>query len=208
MSWPTGSRRLWLGLAAAGAVAIGAGVAVASIPDNGVIHACAKSNGDVRLVDQSGTCKNNESEVDWNVAGPPGPAGPTGPAGPAGPAGPKGDTGDTGAVGPMGPQGATGAQGPAGPAGGLGALTTITTNPVQVPPHIANPAVSATATCPQGMQAVSGGFFISSVDPANPPMAVISWRPQPNQWQVYFYNPSNSNITVDAQAIAYCAPTS
>jgi hypothetical protein len=86
--------------------------------------------------------------------------------------------------------------------------TAIVTQPVSVAPHVANPAVSATATCPPGDIAVSGGYFISSVDPANPPTAVISWRPTINQWQVYFYNPSNANITVDAQAIAYCAPGS
>jgi hypothetical protein len=79
---------------------------------------------------------------------------------------------------------------------------------VDVPPHVASPAVSATATCPTGDIAVSGGFFISNLDPANPPGALISWRPQPNQWQVYFYNPSNNNITIEAQAIAYCAPAS
>jgi hypothetical protein len=57
------------------------------------------------------------------------------------------------------------------------------------------------------MIAVSGGYFIANVDPANPPGAVISWRPSLNQWQVFFYNPSNNNISVYAQAIAYCAPS-
>ena len=84
--------------------------------------------------------------------------------------------------------------------------TQIVTQPVNVPPHVVSPAVSATATCPSGMMAVSGGFFIANLDPNAPPGALISWRPQVNQWQVFFYNPGT--ITVSAQAIAYCAPTS
>jgi len=34
---------------------------------------------------------------------------------------------------------------------------------------------------------------------------LISWRPSIDRWQVFFYNPSNAGITIDAQAIAYCA---
>ena len=56
------------------------------------------------------------------------------------------------------------------------------------------------------MMAVSGGFFIANLDPNAPPGALISWRPQLNQWQVFFYNPGSVNVS--AQAIAYCAPTS
>jgi hypothetical protein len=58
------------------------------------IYACVNtSSGEIKLVAQNATCKNNETLVVWNVVGPqgligpPGPPGPTGPAGPAGPAG-------------------------------------------------------------------------------------------------------------------------
>jgi hypothetical protein len=166
-------------------------------------------------------------------AGPPGPTGPQGPAGPkgdagaVGPAGPqgpqgvkgdkgdtgpqgpqgaKGDTGPQGPPGPQGPKGDTGAQGPPGPAGSLD-TTQVVTQPVDVPPHVVSPAVSATAVCPSGMIAVSGGFFIINLDPNAPPGALISWRPQQDRWQVFFYNPS-STLTIQAQAIAYCAPSS
>jgi hypothetical protein len=76
-----------------------------------------------------------------------------------------------------------------------------------VPPHVANPAVSAEAVCPSGMIAVAGGYFIADLDPNAPPAALISWRPQQDRWQVFFYNPSAS-ITIQAQAIAYCASSS
>src|SRR4029077_2316834 len=75
----------------------------------GVLEACVNpGNGDMRLVDSSTDCHNNETRVTWNITGPIGPAGPAGPAGPTGPAG---------ATGPAGPTGATGATGPAGPPG-------------------------------------------------------------------------------------------
>jgi hypothetical protein len=78
------------------------------------------------------------------------------------------------------------------------------TQPVSVPPKVASPAVSATAVCPPGFVAVSGGFFIINLDPNAPPTALISWRPSLDKWQVFFYNPS-ATITIQAQAIAYCA---
>ena len=81
----------------------------------GVLEACVNpGNGDMRLVDSSTACHNNETRVTWNIEGPAGPAGPTGPAGPMGPAG---ATGPEGPAGPTGATGATGATGPAGPPG-------------------------------------------------------------------------------------------
>lgn len=82
----------------------------ASSPD--VLEACVNpGNGNLRLVDSSTPCHNNESRVSWSITGPAGPPGPTGPTGPTGPAG------STGPAGPTGATGATGATGPAGPAG-------------------------------------------------------------------------------------------
>ena len=55
------------------------------------IFACVNnSSGEIKLVAQSATCKNNETLVVWNVVGPQGPIGPVGPQGPAGPIGPAG----------------------------------------------------------------------------------------------------------------------
>lgn len=93
-------------------VALG-GYAFASIPSaNGVVHACYKSNGQLRLTDSA--CANNETPIEWSVQGPIGPVGPVGPIGPVGPQGP------TGPIGPQGVQGVQGAQGPAGPEGAAG----------------------------------------------------------------------------------------
>src|SRR5690349_21414776 len=69
--------------------------------NSGELEACINpGNGDMRLVDSTTVCHNNETRVSWNIEGPAGPPGPTGPAGPAGPAGPTGATGATGATGP------------------------------------------------------------------------------------------------------------
>jgi hypothetical protein len=91
----------------AGAVAVGGGLAYATIPNGAVIHGCyARSGGAVRVIDGDVTsCKPSETSLDWNAQGP---AGQQGPAGPSGPAGPRGPQGDTGPVGQSGPQGASG----------------------------------------------------------------------------------------------------
>src|SRR5882672_6455215 len=86
------------------------------------IYACVNnSSGEIKLVAQNATCKNNETLVVWNVVGPQGPIGPAGPAGPAGPVGPVGPQGPQGPAGPTGPQGLTGLTGPQGPTGLTGA---------------------------------------------------------------------------------------
>ena len=102
--------------------------------------------------------------------------------------------------------GPTGASGATGPAGSLD-TTQIVSQPVDVPPHVVSPAVHQDAICPTGMIAVSGGYFISNLDPNAPPGALISWRPSQDRWQVFFYNPSTT-VTVSAQTIAYCASSS
>jgi hypothetical protein len=57
----------------------------AAIPDpSGAIHACYRSNGNLRLVDKSG-CTGAETALTWNQTGPHGPAGAAGPAGTPGP---------------------------------------------------------------------------------------------------------------------------
>src|SRR5918992_4806707 len=65
------------------------GIAFAAIPDSsGVIHGCyGKSNGQLRVVNAAGDCKNNETAINWNQRGPQGPVGPRGHTGPQGPPG-------------------------------------------------------------------------------------------------------------------------
>jgi hypothetical protein len=111
------------GVASLAATSLAAGVAYATIPDNGGVYtACMLKNvGTIRLIDPtlpSGSllshCTSLETKINWNQKGQPGPAGPPGATGPAGlhgdtgAPGPKGDKGDTGATGPTGPPGANG----------------------------------------------------------------------------------------------------
>ena len=106
----------------AGAIAIGAAVAYAAIPDSsGLIHGCySKTNGTLRLIVSSASrCRSDEGAVQWSRTGPAvqvGPVGPVGPAGPMGEAGPAGPMGPVGPVGPAGPIGEAGPVGPMGPA--------------------------------------------------------------------------------------------
>ena len=131
-------RRTLATLAAVLAVlAIGGSVALATIPDSGgAINGCyAKKDGSLRVIDApSVSCKSTEAALTWNQAGQQGLRGDTGPAGLAGPAGPQG------------PQGST-------------------THPnyewaesdyTEIPWY---GRATATATCPAGKRAVSGGFW-------------------------------------------------
>jgi len=102
-------RCMWGALALAGAVtALPLG---ASEPD-GQIHACVRDRNQdgsgrlVRIVQADEECRNHETRLTWNVAGPTGPVGPMGPAGPQGPTGPEGPVGPVGPQGDPGPPGA------------------------------------------------------------------------------------------------------
>ena len=74
-------------------------------PDGGVIHACVKDNGQMRLVNDSSECTTQETYISWNTESQPGVKGD------------KGDTGPQGPKGDVGPAGPVGLQGPAGPVG-------------------------------------------------------------------------------------------
>jgi Collagen triple helix repeat (20 copies) len=87
------------------------GVALAQ---NDAIEACVRSNGEIRIVEAAGDCKNSETPLTWSITGPVGPQGPQGDPGPQGPEGPAGP------AGPQGPEGAEGPQGPVGPTGPTG----------------------------------------------------------------------------------------
>lgn len=91
----------------------GGGGAVATVPSGNKIYACyAKSNGDVRILDNGARrCKANETAVSWNVEGP---------QGAEGPRGLQGAQGAQGIQGPQGPQGPQGSEGPQGPQGSPG----------------------------------------------------------------------------------------
>jgi hypothetical protein len=75
------------------AVLVPIAMRAASTP--GVLEACVNpGNGNMRLVDSSTPCHDNESRVSWDITGPAGPPGPTGATGATGPAGPPGPSSD------------------------------------------------------------------------------------------------------------------
>jgi hypothetical protein len=152
------SRRRRLAVTAVGLVTlVFAGVALATIPDGGgVINGCyAKKDGSLRVIDTSvAQCKGGEAPLTWNQTGPQGPKGDPGPQGSKGDPGPQGQQGPQGDAGPAGPDGPAGPQGPQGP---------ITSPDYEVVwsgwvdvPYFGE--VTATAVCPDGKKAVSGGF--------------------------------------------------
>jgi type VI protein secretion system component Hcp len=67
--------------------------------DNQMLYACAKDNGQIRLVEKDTTCAPNEKLISWNVEGP------QGQQGEQGPPGKDGADGKDGAAGPQGPPG-------------------------------------------------------------------------------------------------------
>jgi hypothetical protein len=109
----------------------GLAISSASIPaPGGVVKACYKKNGNLRVVDSAASCKaGKETAIQWNQtgSGATGPKGDTGATGPQGPAGPAGAKGDTGATGAKGDPGATGATGPAGAPGAPGGVVQTAT---------------------------------------------------------------------------------
>ena len=66
------------------------------------INACVnKSDGTIRIVLSTDSCKKSESPLSWNMQGPPGEEGNPGQAGPVGPAGPQGPAGPAGEPAPL-----------------------------------------------------------------------------------------------------------
>jgi type VI secretion system secreted protein Hcp len=87
-------RTIAIAAACVAIAAVGATYALAEGGSSNTLNACAKKEGQLRLVPAGTTCKPDETAVEWNVQGP------------------KGDPGSTGAQGPKGDQGPPGA--PAG----------------------------------------------------------------------------------------------
>jgi hypothetical protein len=118
-----------------------------------------------------------------STVGPVGPAGPIGDAGPQGPAGPKGDTGLQGPAGPKGDAGLQGPAGPTGPAGGDAAASVT---------HASGRAVrlgrdgraSASATCPPGYSAISGGYDITGAGDTRDVDVIATHADGNSSWKV------------------------
>src|SRR5215467_13694795 len=79
-------------------LAVGSGVALATIPGSGgVVSGCyAKKDGTLRVIDSTAQCRSGEAALNWNQTGPQGPQGAQGPQGPQGATGPQGVAGVSG----------------------------------------------------------------------------------------------------------------
>ena len=106
----------------------------------------------------------------------------------------KGNAGKNGAQGPAGAAGAAGAQGPAGPTT-LSALTSVTGSTVDVP---TGKVEGASAFCPAGSHAVSGGgsSSIAGIDVSELGTGRQSW---------FIIVENTTGITLEIHAEAQCS---
>ena len=169
--------------AAVGAIAatlVAGGVAWATIPAaNGVINACYRvseddQKGQVRLVHDAGSCRNNEAPVSWSH---------TGPQGLQGPQGIQGPKGDRGEQGPQGEQGLQGVQGPKGDPGPMRPPVTFTDHRTvfsyvwgDVEDLNSLEGFDVTVTCPSGTTPVSGGYEGDSLATQHSSFIANGWR--------------------------------
>jgi hypothetical protein len=154
--------------------------------NGGTIRACYNNNsGEVKIVESSDDCKNNETFLEWNSTGPQGEPGPAGPQGETGPQGPQGEPG------PAGPQGDPGPQGPAGPSGGFYVVSS------EVYPATAKNPTGETAKCYSGDQATGGGFNLDDASDKVMQSRPIPWDgSDPNGWRVQLEPPAHGHWTV------------
>jgi hypothetical protein len=179
------SHKNWWVVGLASLAVLVVAVVQAAIPDaSGVIHACYRANGNLRLVDKS-SCTSGETPLTWNQTGPQGPAGGPGPQGVPGPAGTPG------------PQGAPGPQGQPGTPAGVAGYEIINTHEA-LP---LNGSIEVTATCPTGKRVIAGGYVAPTVlDTAS------SSRPEGDKgWHVEFKSNGGNG---DASVYAICASAS
>jgi hypothetical protein len=124
-----------LALLGAGAVA-GSLVTASADPTPVTFNACLADGVLFRVGASVPSCPKGASAVSWSQTGP------------------------QGQPGPQGATGATGAQGPAGPQGASGPVTatTVELGPITVTAGTFN---QLTATCPIGMLAVAGNYYVN-----------------------------------------------
>jgi Collagen triple helix repeat (20 copies) len=127
--------------------------------------------------------------------------GKTGKTGATGPAGPAGLTGKEGLSGKEGKEGKEGKQGPPGPVS-LTKLEEVRTEP---PVKVKEEEGFASAFCPEGTTAVSGGYFVTG-------LGLLGTRSE--SFNFFFFgihftgwSVAGTNISgeVELEAIAYCA---
>jgi len=170
---------IMIGVATTVAVAVSAGIAMATIPGaGGTIQGCyQKNNGQLRVVDTSVDCRASEVAISWNekgqkgdagapgADGAPGIQGPQGIPGVAGTNGVDGKDGQPGQDGQPGAKGNPGAPGPKGDKGDTGPSLSgyeIVGASVDVPTFQTK---DAQVTCPAGKVVIGGGFNSAHLNP-------------------------------------------
>jgi len=171
------SQRRILRATAAGiaVLAVGSGVALATIPSSGgVVSGCyAKKDGTLRVIDSTAQCRSGEAALNWNQTGP---------------QGPQGSQGPQGLQGAQGPQGATGPQGAAGVSG-----YELQTTHFDV---AANDWGSGNALCSGSNRPTGGGFSVT-----NENTRVVKSQPLGQGWNVQVHNTdwfASTTVTVYA----------
>jgi hypothetical protein len=106
----------------------------------------------------------------------------------------KGSVGSAGMQGSQGPAGAQGPQGPAGPSD-LSALTIVKGESKSVPSETVG---TATATCPAGSHAISGGGYTGLANVGDNEMSIDH-----QSWLIIVVN--ESLISTHLEAVVYCA---
>jgi hypothetical protein len=158
-------------VAAALVVALGAGVATATIPDSsGTIHGCyKKANGNLTIVDtgKGATCQASEAAVTWSQQG------------------------AQGLPGPQGVQGLQGKQGSAGP-DGVGDYTIVTAQGTT-----SGGDADVFADCPTGGVAVGGGFDI----PPDADVSPFQSQDDGDAWDVWVFGDNGVTFTVYAVCV-------
>lgn len=164
------------GLATAAAVAVAAGIALASIPDAaGVIHGCyGKPFGILRVIDtaKGQSCTKWETPLDWNQQGPQGPQG---------------------VAGPQGPQGAP----------GISSYEVVVSHETRIN-VLGNGIADSQANCPQGKSVLGGGATTLQGDGLN--LQTSAPTGSNDGWLVEFVNTSGNILAqADVWAYAICA---
>ncbi len=157
-----------------------------------VIHACVNPEQQIRIVEPPEDCRDEETNLDWNIEGLQGPPGEDGQDGEDGEDGQDGEDGEKGDLGPQGEQ---------GPQGEPGALDFYIESVVNIPLpfYVLDPPRGYLTTgnvyCDTGDLATSGGFtgsaglYVGFTVTRDTPIWNIS--SQPIGWSVTFLNRSS-----------------
>jgi len=185
--------------------------------DTNRVHACVATNGSLRVVSATATCKPSETTLDWDIIGPQGPIGLTGSQGPAGSTGPQGPIGPQGQTGPQGqagPQGEAGAQGAAGLSGYeiVSTALPLDTSASGLDSDAVNQVWHyGTSSCPAGKSVISASHTLRRYDGGrlslNEWANLVQWGTRLSEtegtggYTVYVINPTENLLTADVTMV-------